>query len=46
MAGIQVVQTSIEQDGDTLKLEFNNFLCSVIAGVSEKREKEEMEIIG
>lgn len=46
MSGIQMIRTNIEQDGDALRLEFNNFLCNVIAGVSEKREKEELNIIG
>ena len=34
MTGIQCVQTSIEEDGETLRLEFNNFLCNVISGLA------------
>uniref|UniRef100_A0A914UPD6 Intraflagellar transport protein 22 homolog n=1 Tax=Plectus sambesii TaxID=2011161 RepID=A0A914UPD6_9BILA len=34
MTGIQCVPSNIEEDGENLRLEFNNFLCSVIAGLT------------
>lgn len=34
LANLTCVATNIEQDGDAVRLEFNNFLCNVIAGLS------------
>ncbi len=45
MAGLQLVLTSIEQDGEALRLEFNNFLCNVIAGLTEARDQDEQSIL-
>lgn len=34
ISNLACVVTNIEQDGDAVRLEFNNFLCNVIAGLS------------
>ncbi|KAI1710578.1 ras of complex, roc, domain of DAPkinase domain-containing protein [Ditylenchus destructor] len=35
MADVPIVPSNIERDGEELRLEFNNFLCQIIASVKE-----------
>ena len=45
MSQIPYVHTSLEEDSEELRQEFQNFLGSLIMSMSEKREQEELSIM-
>jgi hypothetical protein len=40
------VSTSLEEDGEILKREFNSYLGRLFEAISERREQDEMNILG
>ena len=42
---ISVIHTNIDDDGDTLRNEFVNYLTQLIAAMTDKREQEELSIM-
>jgi len=39
MAGINMIPSNIDKEGDELRLAFNNFLCDIIADVYANTKK-------
>ena len=45
MSRIRCIHTNVEQEGETLRTEFRNFLSDLLTAVSEKSEQEELGIL-
>ena len=45
MNGIRCVRTNVDDDGDALRDEFNNFLSQLMTAMSDKNEQEEISIL-
>lgn len=42
---ITAIQTNIDDDGETLRNEFMNYLTQLMAAMTDKREQEELSIM-
>ena len=45
MSKVQCIHSNIDEEGETLREEFRNYMSNLVSAMSEKREQEELNIM-